>query len=81
MWNIHICTLSGPCSATREAKSDAHEGSGVSRVPLRASVRIDTLRSGLFRRASFNIEMSSNSVFPMYKVEIYIRFLAFRILS
>jgi hypothetical protein len=42
---------------------------GVSRVPRRASVKMDTLRSGLSCRAWSKVSMSSCSALPMYSVE------------
>jgi len=80
VWNIRISTRSGPYSATNEERREAHEGLGVSRVPRRASVRIETLRSGLSRRAWLNVSMRSYSVLPMYNVERYTRRRALRIL-
>lgn len=68
VWNIRTSTLS-PCSATNEARSEAHDCFGVSRVPRRASVRIETVKSGFFRRDSFMTVISSCSAFPMYNVE------------
>lgn len=52
VWNMRISTRSGPKSSTSGAKSDALDGSGVSRVPRSASVRKETLRSGLRLRES-----------------------------
>ena len=80
VWNIRISTRSGPNSATKEHSREALEGLGVSRVPRRASVSIDTLRSGFSRRACDIVSTSSNSVLPIYKVERYTRLLALRIL-
>ena len=60
-------------SATSEARSEAHEGSGASRVPRSASVRRETLNSGpLCSRVSRMDEMRSCSVLPIYSVERYI---------
>lgn len=78
---MRISTLSEPCSSTKDERSDAQDGSGVSRVPRRASVRIDTLRLGLSRRAWLSVSISSNSAFPIYSVERYIRLFAFLIFS
>lgn len=47
VWNIRISTRSGPYFDTNEASNEAHDGFGVSRVPLRASVRMDTCNCGL----------------------------------
>lgn len=69
VWNMRISTLSEPCLATSEARSDAEHGLGVSRVPRRASVKMDTLRSGLSCRAWSKVSMSSCSALPMYSVE------------
>ena len=52
MWNMRISTLCGPNSATKGARREAHDGSGVSRVPRRASVRKDTCSSGFLLSAS-----------------------------
>jgi hypothetical protein len=49
---MRISTLLSPNSAMRGARSEAHDGSGVSRVPRRASVSIDTRSAGFFRNAS-----------------------------
>jgi hypothetical protein len=51
VWNIRTSTRSGPYFSTNEHRRDAQEGFGVSRVPRRASVRIETWRSGFSRRA------------------------------
>ena len=48
VWNMRTSTRSEPNSATRGASRDAHDGSGDSLVPRNASVRKETLRSGLF---------------------------------
>lgn len=62
---MRMSTRSDPYSDTSEQSSEAHDGLGVSRVPRRASVRIDTLRSGLSRKAWDIVSMSSYSVLPM----------------
>lgn len=69
VWNIRISTRSAPYSDTSEHSNEAQDGFGVSRVPRSASVRIDTLRSGLSRRAWDIVSISSCSVLPMYNVE------------
>lgn len=51
MWYIRISTLSGPNSETNGASKDAHDGSGDSRVPRSASVRILSFNLGLALRA------------------------------
>jgi hypothetical protein len=77
---MEIWTLS-PCSATSVASSEAHDGSGDSRVPRKASVRIETSSCGLSLRASLSAEIKSCSVLPMYRVDRYILFRAPRILA
>ena len=53
-------------SAARVASKDAEEGSGDSRVPRSASVRIETFRSGpLLIRACRRVATSSCSDLPM----------------
>lgn len=52
VWNMRISTLLSPNSSTRGARRDADDGSGVSRVPRRASVSIDTRSFGFLRNAS-----------------------------
>ena len=76
---MRVSTLSGN-SSVREASNDAHDASGDSRVPRRASVRIETLRSGFARRECRISETSSCSVFPMYNVDKNILLFAFRIM-
>jgi hypothetical protein len=51
VWYIRISTLSGPNSETNGASKDAHDGSGDSRVPRSASVRILSFNLGLALRA------------------------------
>jgi hypothetical protein len=51
VWYIRISTLSAPNSDTKGASNDAHDGSGDSLVPLKASVRILSFNFGLFRSA------------------------------
>jgi hypothetical protein len=77
---MRISTRSGPYSAIKDARSDAQDGSGVSRVPRNASVRIDTLSSGLSCSARFMVSTSSNSVLPIYSVDRYILLCEFLIL-
>jgi hypothetical protein len=77
---MRISTRSVPCSSTKRANNEADDGFGVSRVPRRQSVRIDTLRFGFSRSAWFNVSISSYSVLPIYNVDRYIRFWAFLIL-
>lgn len=48
VWYMRIWTRSPPKSVINGANKDAVVGSGVSRVPRSASLRKDTLRSGLF---------------------------------
>lgn len=73
---MRISTWSGNFSAS-EASKEAHDGSGASRVPRKASVRMETLRCGpLVCKASSIVETNSFSVFPMYKVDRYILFFA-----
>lgn len=55
VWYMRISTLSGPNSDTSGARRDAHDGFGSSRVPRRASVRMLSFSSGLFRRASCRV--------------------------
>lgn len=50
---MRTSTRSGPKSRTSEASRLAHDGSGASRVPRRASVRSDTVKSGLALSASW----------------------------
>lgn len=80
VWNMRISTLSEPCLAINDARREAHDGSGVSRVPLNASVRTDNVSLGLLLRARSNVSMKSYSLFPMYSVDRYMRFRALRIL-
>ena len=51
MWYMRISTLAGPNSVTKGANKEAHDGSGDSRVPRRASVRMLSFNLGLARRA------------------------------
>ena len=48
---MRISTLSSPNSETSGASKEAHEALGVSLVPLRASVRMEIFRFGLFVNA------------------------------
>lgn len=80
VWNIEICTRS-PYSVINGANSVADDKLGDSRVPRKASVKIETSSLGLFSRASLKVLINSCSVFPMYNVERYILQRAFRILS
>lgn len=59
----------------------AHDGSGSSLVPRKASVKIDNCRFGLFSRASLSVAMNSCSVLPIYRVDKKIRRLAPLILA
>lgn len=65
MWYMRTSTRSGPNSVMRGASRDAVDGSGVSRVPRRESVRNETRRLGLVERAVRIVEMNSCSVLPM----------------
>lgn len=76
---MRISTRS-PCLRTRSASNDAHDGLGDSLVPLRASVKIETLRSGFDCSAVSIVATSSCSAFPIYSVDRYTRLCAFNIL-
>lgn len=75
---MRISTRS-PWLATSDANREAQEGPGAPLVPRRASVNMDTFKSGLFLRASSMANIKSFSELPMYKVDKYIRFRALRI--
>ena len=64
VWYIRTSTWSGK-STTKGDSSEAHDGSGVSRVPRSASVRIETFNFLLRSRAFRMHEMSSCSDLPM----------------
>lgn len=81
MWYIRISTLAGPNSATNGASNEAHDGLGDSLVPLNASVKMLSFKVGVARRAVRNVDISSCSVFPMYKVDKKIRLSACKILA
>ena len=69
VWYMRTSTLPGK-SRTKGARREAHEVRGDSRVPLRASVRMEILRDLVLVRASRRVAMSSCSDFPMYNVDI-----------
>lgn len=77
---MDILTLSPNCDING-ARRVPHDGSGSSRVPRRASVRIESSRLGLASRASLSVSINSCSVFPMYSVDKYILLCAPRILA
>lgn len=81
VWYMRTLTRSGPNSATRGANSDAHDGSGASRVPRSASVSTLSVRAGLSRSADRSVSISSHSDLPMYSVERKIRRRAWRMRS
>ena len=68
-----------PWRATRDANREAHEGPGAPLAPRKASVNMETLRSGLLLSASSMTDINSFSELPMYRVDKYIRFRALRI--
>lgn len=70
---MRTSTRSDPNSVIRGASREADEGSGVSRVPRKESVRKETCRFGFLASAVRMVEMSSCSVLPMYSVLRYIR--------
>jgi len=80
VWNMAILTRS-PNSVTSGARSVPHDGSGSSRVPRRASVKMETSRPGLFWSASRMVSTSSCSVLPIYNVDMKMRLLAPRIFA
>jgi hypothetical protein len=57
---MRISTRSGPNSAIRGASRDAHDGSGDSRVPRKASVRMLSLSSGFVLKASCRVAIFGN---------------------
>lgn len=54
---MRISTRSGPNSVINGANKDAHDGSGDSRVPRNASVRILSFNLGFARRACCSVEI------------------------
>jgi len=52
---MRISTRSGPNSETKGASSDALDGSGASRVPRRASVRMLSLTLGFARKVCWSV--------------------------
>jgi len=65
VWYMRTSTRSCPNSDIRGVRRDAVDGSGVSRVPRRESVRMEMVRLGLSERAVRIVVMSSCSVLPM----------------
>jgi hypothetical protein len=65
VWYIRTSTLSAPNSVIKGVRREAEEGSGVSRVPRRESVRKEMRRLGLVVRAVRIVVIRSCSVLPM----------------
>jgi hypothetical protein len=57
VWYIRISTLSAPNSDTSGANKDAHDASGDSLVPLKASVKILSFNLGLALRAFWSVDI------------------------
>lgn len=60
VWYMQISTLSGPKSSTSPESKVAHDGCGVSRVPRKESVKIETLSDSLARSAARIVSISND---------------------
>lgn len=78
---MRISTRSAPNSVTSGASNEALDGSGASRVPRSASLRMLSLSPGVRRSAACSVSMSSFSDLPIYSVDRKMRLRALRIRS